>query len=449
MDANHRPSGISQSCLPRLLNEELVQGLATHGNCHWSLFTLLRVAFVWAIGEEPELTRRFTAAHDTALRLGWRDLGADTYQGFLKALKRWTPTFRERLTRNFRKQMLALRGGHERLWGWCVLVVDGTRIAASRTQANERAFQSPKKRRPKKRRPKRRRQASRPKPARLPAGPQVWLTVLWQMGLGLVWDWRHGHTGSSERDHLLEMLDDLPERPLLVGDAGFQGFRLWTELQRRQIGFVIRVGRNVRLIRQLGIFRRQGDIVCLWPQGAQKRGQLPVLLRLLVFSTGRHPVYVVTNVLERTSLPDAAVGELYRRRWGVELFLRTLKQTFGRGRLRSHSPGNVLLELDWSLLALWCVELEGVEVLIAHGHPPSQLSPIHVLRSARERLKRPPDESAPVRSVGLKGDRYRRRRKTRRRWPRPKPYRDAGRPHLRAANTQECRIIQALVELIP
>ena len=32
--------------------------------------------------------------------------------------------------------------------------------------------------------------------------------------------------GSSERDHLLEMLEDLPERPLLVRDAGLQRFRL-------------------------------------------------------------------------------------------------------------------------------------------------------------------------------------------------------------------------------
>lgn len=441
MDANNRPGSVSQSCF-RSLQEDLLQGLATHGNCNWSLFTLLRVALAWAVGEEPELTRRFTVAHDTALRLGWRNVGADTYQGFLKALQRWTPTFRERLARHFRKQMQTLKGGHERLWGWWVLAVDGTRIAASRTQANERAFQSPGKRPHQRRRQK----SVRPKPSRLPAGPQVWLTVLWNVGLGLLWDWRQGHTGSSERDHLLEMLDDLPERSLLVGDAGFQGFRLWNELQRRRIGFVIRVGRNVRLIRRLGIFRRQGEIVCLWPQAAQRRAQLPVLLRLLVFSTGRHPVYVVTNVLERQVLPDAAVGELYRRRWGVELFLRTLKQTFGRGRLRSHSPVNVLLELDWSLLALWCVELEGVEDLIRLGHPPSQLSSVHVLRSTREQLRHPDAAGVPV---VLKGDRYRRRRKTRRRWPRPKPHRDAGRPEFRCGTPQECRIVQALVKLIP
>lgn len=441
MDANNRTGSDSQSCF-RLLNEDLVRDLAPHGNSSWSLFTLLRVALTWAVGDEPELTRRFGTAHDIAVRLGWQRLGADTYQGFLKALRRWTPTFRERLTRHFRRHMQTLKGGHERLWGWCVLVVDGTRIDASRTQANERAFQSPKKHTPQRPRSK----PSRPKPSRLPAGPQVWLTVLWNMGLGLLWDWRHGHTGSSERDHLLEMLGALPERSLLVGDAGFQGFRLWNELQHRRIGFVIRVGRNVRLIRQLGIFRQQGNIVCLWPQTAQRRAQLPVLLRLLRFSNGRHPVYVVTNVLDPMSLPDAAVGEFYRRRWGVELFLRTLKQTFGRGRLRSHSPVNVLLELDWSLLALWCVELDGVEELIDQGHPPSQLSPVHVLRRTRNRLT---SSEAIVLKIVLKGDRYRRHRKSLRPWPRPKPYRDAGRPHFRAAITRERHIIQALAELIP
>ncbi len=441
MDANNCTRRISQSSF-RLLDEKLVRDIAPHGNGRWALFTLLRLALAWAIGEEPEVKRRFAAAHAAALRLGWRRVGADTYQGFLKALRRWTPTFRERLTRHFRQHMQTLRGGHDRLWGWWVLVVDGTRIAAPRTHANERAFRSPKKRSVK----RRRRNPARPKPARLPAGPQVWLTVLWHMGLGLVWDWRQGHTGSSERDHLRDMLDDLPERSLLVGDAGFQGFRLWTELHRRRIGFVIRVGRNVRLIRQLGVFRQQGDIVCLWPKEAQKRAQLPILLRLLRFESGRHPVYVVTNVLERSSLPDAAVGELYRRRWGVELYFRTLKQTFSRGRLRSHAPANVLLELDWSLLALWCVELERVEALIAQGHPPSELSPVHVLRAVRERLR---FSAGPGLAQVLKGDGHRRVRRSRGRWPRSNPHLTAGRPRLRAASPQECRIIQELVKLIP
>lgn len=440
MDANNQISRSSQSCF-RLLDESLVRDIAPHGNCRWALFTLLRVALAWAIGEETEVKRRFAAAYAAALRLGWQRVGADTYQGFLKALRRWTPVLRERLTRHFRGQMQTLRGGHDRLRGWSVLAVDGTRIAASRTQANERAFQSPRQRVP-----TRRQRPSRPKPARLPAGPQVWLTVLWHMGLGLAWDWRQGHTGSSERDHLQEMLDELPEQSLLVGDAGFQGFQLWAELQRRGISFVIRVGRNVRLIRRLGVFREQGDIVCLWPETARKKVQLPVLLRLLKFSNGRHPVYVVTNVLERTSLPDAAVGELYRRRWGVELFFRTLKQTFGRGRLRSHSPANVLLELDWSLLGLWCVELEGAGALIARGHPPSALSPVAMLRVVRARLG-----GAAVRSrePAHKGDGYLRRGKTLRRWPRPKRHRHAGRPQLRNGSDEECRIIQGLVSLLP
>jgi IS4 transposase len=36
------------------------------------------------------------------------------------------------------------------------------------------------------------------------------------------------------------------------------------------------------------------------------------------------------------------IRQLCARRWGVELFYRTLKQTFGRGKLRSHRADHAM-----------------------------------------------------------------------------------------------------------
>ena len=37
-------------------------------------------------------------------------------------------------------------------------------------------------------------------------GPQMWLTLIWHIGLRLPWCWKIGPSYSSERAHLLEML---------------------------------------------------------------------------------------------------------------------------------------------------------------------------------------------------------------------------------------------------
>ena len=60
------------------------------------------------------------------------------------------------------------------------------------------------------------------------------------------------------------------------------------------------------------------------------------MLRLVVAHGGRHPVYLVTSVLDGEELSDEQVINIYALRWGVELFYRHFKQTFGRRKLRSH-----------------------------------------------------------------------------------------------------------------
>ena len=50
-------------------------------------------------------------------------------------------------------------------------------------------------------------------------------------------------------------------------------------------------------------------------------------------------------------------GKIFRRRWRIEVQIRSLKQTFGRTRLRSRTPDRALIELQWSLVGLWMVQL--------------------------------------------------------------------------------------------
>ena len=145
------------------------------------------------------------------------------------------------------------------------------------------------------------------------------------------------------------------------------GYDFWNSILSAGHLFSIRVGANVRLLRELGYARQHEHTVYLWPAAAAKKNQPPLVLRLMiVIHDGKHPVYLVTN-LTKSQLNGRQAGLIYSARWGIEVFFRTFNQTFGRRKLRSRAAENADLELDWSLRGLWCVCLLTQRELAATG----------------------------------------------------------------------------------
>lgn len=102
------------------------------------------------------------------------------------------------------------------------------------------------------------------------------------------------------------------------------GYELWQALLRAGHHFVIRVGANVRLLRQLGWVREHAHVVYLWPDSAARKRQPPLVLRLVVVQDGKQPMYLVTD-LPQTRLSNRQVATIYGARWGVEVFFRTFR----------------------------------------------------------------------------------------------------------------------------
>lgn len=219
--------------------------------------------------------------------------------------------------------------------------------------------------------------------------PRVWLTALWHLGSGLPWNRQRGPSDSSEREHALKRLDWLPERALLLADAGFTGYDFWEAIQARGHDFLIRVGAHVTLLKELGYFRERGGRVYLWPDRHQRRGSPPLVLRLVFAHDGKHPVYLVTNVLTQTALTDRQVIELCQARWGIEVFFRSFKRTYGRHKLLSASTEAVRLELDRSLAALWAACLYAQVQPCQAGQDLTRTSVAQVLRILRRAMRRP------------------------------------------------------------
>lgn len=204
----------------------------------------------------------------------------------------------------------------------------------------------------------------------------------------------------------------------------------------------MRLGANVRLIRGLGYAREREGLVYLWPDRQAAGGEPPLVLRLVVARGPRHPVYLVTSVLDEATLPDRAVIESYRLRWGVELFYRHVKQTFGRRKLRSQRAENAELEATWSLVGLWAMGLHGQVELSYDAIPASAVSVSGLLRAYRAAMREyrstpGPGESLWERLVMAVIDGYERSSKASREYPRKKREQAIGAPEIRPATRFE------------
>jgi Transposase DDE domain len=421
-------------------------------NCTWTPRSLTVAALLWAWSTEETLTARFAAARKIArATLGLAAPTAMTYQAFLKVLRAWTASLAVVLIAALRGRMQGDLADRFQVHGFAVFGVDGSRLELPRTASNEVGFAPAATRRasktsPPKRRPGDRAEAARAKKAN---SPQLWLTVMWHVGTGLPWDWRTGPSDSSERDHLRQMIAALPPQALVTADAGFVGYDYWKALLDSGRDLLIRVGANVRLLRNLGYAREQDGLVYLWPDRAAARQQPPLVLRLAVAQGGRHPVYLITSVLEAAVLSDQQILKVYALRWGVELFYRHFKQTFGRRKLRSHCSANVEVEATWSLLGLWSMGLHGQVELSYDGIASSQVSVAGLLRAYQGSLKEYRSAPGPGESLWehlsvAVIDGYTRRNKASRDYPRKKREHAIGAPEIRDATGVEIELARQI-----
>ncbi|MCC7474333.1 MAG: transposase [Pirellulales bacterium] len=371
---------------------------------------------------------------------------AKTYQAFTKILRRWTDELVPLLQVALHERMQQALPHHWRVGGFILFGVDGSRVELPRTRSHEQAYSTIRRKRRGKNRRGKRLSAQHAKKAN---SPQLWLTTMWHAGMGLPWDWRTGPADSSERAQMREMLGGLPAGALLAADAGFVGYEGLWEIFSGGRHLLLRVGSNVRLLKQLGWARERDGIVYLWPDEAARRGQPPLVLRLVVAHNGQHPVYLVTTVLSQRELSDAQVIEMYAKRWGIELFYRHLKQTFQRRKLLSASAENARLELAWSLVGLWAMALYDLVEADRQEVPPKRLSFAKLLLAFRRTLRdylhpTEPGERLCERLRQAIIDPYLRKHKASRGYPRKKQEQPPGPPQIIQASRTQIQRVNAL-----
>jgi hypothetical protein len=389
----------------------------------WSPLRVFWVAMLMVWSAERSLAARFEETREVVRSLFPKWSLGKSYTGWYQAQLQWLTPLRPALGKRLRQQLQKRARRHWLREGWCAFAADGSRLECPRTRANEDALKCAGKKK---------------------TGPQLFVTTLLHMGTGVPWDFRIGPGTASERRHLEEMLAELPPQSLLVADAGFTGYEFYRRVLAAKQSFLLRVGSNVHLLKELGYIEQEGrDTVYLWPE--RNWSEPPVVLRLIERSDGKKKMYLVTNVLDKKALSEKSAGVLYEMRWGVEVFYRSLKQTLEKRRMLSRTPEAARCELTWALFGLWLLGLMTVDPILARGGDPLGWSAAKARKRVRRSMRRA--LTRRHRDRGLAGDlawstkdRYvRRGSKKARDWPHKKTELPPGEPKIQSANAAQLR----------
>lgn len=420
--------GLIQCLVP-----ENVAAFTRHGNstldADW-LAAVALICFGWTDG--PLHDRVHTAC--SAIGRVWNVSTTVTRQGLLKALASCGQALVERTANQFPQMLAAFRGQWTR-GGKVNIAVDGTKLSAPRTPDNQAAFSAAHSSR------RKRRHTSRANASKA-ATVQLLATVFWHLGTGLPLRWKLAGSTGSERQSVVGLLDQLPAHARLIGDAEYVGYPLWSAIINSKRSFLFRVGSNITLLKHLGgKFRWQGGYVHFWPQQAQQQGQPPITLRLFIIHNGRQPIYLVTNELDMT---DTLAWELYAGRWGIEVFFRSVKQTWQRSKLVCGSPSNALVELNWTLLGIWSAMFLAKQALDAEGVPLQRMSAAKVLRACLRAIqgivlggRDSPQLAAQLTAAVIADESARTTSKKNRNYPRKKKHEPCGPPKIMSATHQQ------------
>ena len=168
-------------------------------------------------------------------------------------------------------------------------------------------------------------------------------------------------------------------KEIVLADRGFCGWGFIALLQRKQADVVLRLHQLRRPQRGRVTWPKPQRSSDTWDQSLWAELPDELALRMVTFLVDvkgfrTKEVTVVTTLLDEEKYPDAAIAELYRRRWAVELFFREIKTTLGLDVLRCQSPELIEKEVWMQVIAYNVIRALMCEAAKVHRVAVDQLS---------------------------------------------------------------------------
>ena len=257
------------------------------------------------------------------------------------------------------QRLIDIAGQRHRYHGRPVYIADGSSVSMPDTPSLVRAFGYA---------------DTRHGPSRFPVAR---LTAIVLSGVEAVVDYRLDHYRSCEDDHFHQMWHRLPSGCICLCDRRFCSFYNFAKLSARSIDLLTRLHSRRRPEWLIAAGQRLGPgewlvNLNLAPH-LRKRYVDPSLPEVLTvrlirvrFTRGqqRRVLWLVTTLLDASQYTRHSLIALYRRRWGIETRIGSLKTTLKLNVLRSKTAANVRSEVAATVLAhnlVWTLIHQAVE----------------------------------------------------------------------------------------
>jgi hypothetical protein len=184
--------------------------------------------------------------------------------------------------------------------------------------------------------------------------PQGLLEVIIERGTGQLYSFRLSNRHTSELSLFYDMIDEMPQKSLLLLDDLYNCFEIISKCKRLGVDIVVpaKRERNYEVVEKLG----EGDEIIMidapknrskWLEIKEKPSK--IMLRRTVCKSPEGEDYVLfTTILDR-KISKEDIQLLYLTRWDIEIGIREIKTVMDINVLRSKTPDMVLKELTISL----------------------------------------------------------------------------------------------------
>jgi hypothetical protein len=160
-----------------------------------------------------------------------------------------------------------------------------------------------------------------------------------------------GEHNTSERDHLLTLLENSAPGDITLLDRGYEGKEIWSAFNQRDQYFVARLTtRNSKRSLYQRIFRSASKELVVDVELGGERQKLRLIKQ--ASKTGHLPLVIVTNLVNKKRYKRAELIGLYKRRWQAETLYYRIKQYLGIQSWHCKKAQGVLREILANLLSL-------------------------------------------------------------------------------------------------
>lgn len=184
--------------------------------------------------------------------------------------------------------------------------------------------------------------------------PQGLLEVIIERGTGQLFNYKLSNRHKSELSLFYDMLDDMPQKSLLLLDDLYNCFEIISKCKRLGVEIVVpaKRERNYAIVEKLG----EGDeIISIktpknrskWLDINETPGKL-IVRRIKCKSPEGTDYALLTTILDR-KITKEELHLLYLTRWDIEIGIREIKTVMDINVLRSKTPEMALKELCISL----------------------------------------------------------------------------------------------------